>query len=101
MEATTVLALAFYKKFTHKLLQCHDELQTGKRKLKTRRFITRDPAEALSSYQQKDTVNKKGFDDLKNDLDMKWNAAMEGWIFIQFIALILTTYMKRIMEKNR
>lgn len=71
MEATTVLALAFYKKFTHKLLQCHDELQTGKRKLKTRRFITRDPAEALSSYQQKDTVNKKGFDDLKNDLDMK------------------------------
>lgn len=70
MEASTVLALAFHKKFTHKLLQCYDELQTGKRKLKTRRFITRDAAKALGLYQQKDAV-EKGFDDLKNDLDMK------------------------------
>lgn len=64
----------------------------------------RDAAEALLAYRRKDAV-EKNFDDLKNDLDMKrlrihTNAAMEGRIFIQFISLILTTYLKEIMEKN-
>ena len=61
-------------------------------------------AGALNAYRQKDAV-EKGFDDFKNDLDMKRrrihsNAAMEGRIFIQFIALILTTYLKRIMKRT-
>ena len=43
---------------------------------------------------QKDAI-EKGFDDLKNDLDMKRlrihsNATMEGRIFIQFVSLVLT-----------
>ncbi len=64
----------------------------------------KDAAEALRAYRQKDAV-EKNFDDLKNDLDMKrlcihTNATMEGRIFIQFISLILTTYLKGIMDKN-
>ncbi len=48
---------------------------------------------------------EKGFDDLKNDLDMKRlrihsNTAMERRIFIQFVSLILITYLKGIMEKQ-
>ena len=65
---------------------------------------TKDATEALRSYRQKDAI-EKGFDDLKNDLDMKRlrihsNTAMEGRIFIQFVALILTTYLRGIMEKQ-
>ncbi len=55
---------------------------------------TKDACEALYSYRQKDAI-EKGFDDLKNDLDMKRlrihsNATMEGRIFIQFVSLVLT-----------
>ena len=65
---------------------------------------TKDVTEALRSYRQKDVI-EKGVDDLENDLDMKRlrihsNTAMEGRIFIQFVALILTTYLRRIMEKQ-
>lgn len=63
----------------------------------------KDAAEALRAYRQKDAV-EKNFDDLKNDLDMKrlrihTNATMEGRIFIQFVSLILTTYLKGVMDK--
>ena len=65
---------------------------------------TKDAAEALWAYQQKDVV-ENGFDHLKNDLDMRRlrihsNAPMEGRIFIQFIALILTTYLKYVMAEQ-
>lgn len=65
---------------------------------------TKDVTEALRSYRQKDVI-EKGVDDLENDLDMKRlrihsNTAMEGRIFIQFVSLILTTYLKGIMEKQ-
>ncbi len=48
---------------------------------------------------------EKSFDDLKNDLDMKRlrihsNAAMEGRIFLQFVSLVLTSYLRGILEKN-
>ena len=64
----------------------------------------KDAAEALRAYRLKDAV-EKNFDDLKNDLDMKrlrihTNATMEGRIFIQFLSLILTTYLKGVMDKN-
>lgn len=133
-----------HKKFTHKLLECYDELISCNERSENEAFYnkyfivkdlpkrgrkvqynedaiskhkqnsigwfvmisnkTKDAAEALRSYRQKDAV-EKGFDDLKNDLDMKRlrihsNAAMEGRIFIQFIALILTTYLKNIMEEQ-
>lgn len=132
------------KKFTHKLLQCYDELKNRKERKEDKKFYaeyfivkeqpkrgrkvsynedaiqkhrqnnigwlvlmsnkTKGAEEALRAYRQKDVV-EKCFDDLKNDLDMKrlrihTNATMEGRIFIQFTALILTTYLKGIMEKK-
>lgn len=132
------------KKFTHRLLQCHDELASHNERPENQIFYdkyffvrdfpkrerkvqyneeairrhkqnhigwlviisnkTKDATEALRSYRQKDAI-EKGFDDLKNDLDMKRlrihsNTAMEGRIFIQFVALILTTYLRGIMKKQ-
>lgn len=132
------------KRFTHKLLQCHDELASGIEKTENKEFYsryfivsdqpkrgrkimyredeiqkhkqnhigwfvlisnkTKDASDALHCYRQKDAV-EKGFDDLKNDLDMKRlrihsSAAMEGRFFIQFIALILVSYLKGVMERQ-
>lgn len=62
----------------------------------------KDREKALEIYRGKDAV-EKSFDDLKNDLDMKRlrihsTAAMEGRIFIQYIALILSARIKVIMN---
>ncbi len=59
---------------------------------------------ALGVYRNKDCV-EKCFDDLKNDLDMKRLrihsvAAMEGRIFIQFVALLVTAQLKQVMNEN-
>lgn len=64
----------------------------------------KDPVEALEVYRMKDAVEKH-FDDLKNDLDMKRlrihsAAAMEGRLFVQYIALILSAQIKNIMNDN-
>lgn len=63
----------------------------------------RDKVQALEIYRRKDSV-EKCFDDLKNDLDMKrirmhTNATMEGRIFIQFVSLLITTYLKHKMNE--
>ena len=63
----------------------------------------KDKTKALELYRNKDAV-EKCFDDLKNDLDMKRlrihsAAAMEGRIFIQFIALLITTRLKQVMNE--
>ena len=52
----------------------------------------------------KDAVEKH-FDDLKNDLEMKRlrihsSAAMDGRIFIQYTALILSSQIKNIMNEH-
>ena len=52
----------------------------------------------------KDAVEKH-FDDLKNDLDMKRlrihsSAAMDGRLFVQYIALILSSQVKNVMSQN-
>ncbi len=65
----------------------------------------KDPVEALEVYRMKDTIEKH-FDDLKNDLDMKrlrihLSAAMDGRLFIQYIALILSSRIKNIMHDAR
>ncbi len=62
----------------------------------------KDPVTALEIYRMKDAVEKH-FDDLKNDLDMKRlrihsAAAMEGRLFIQYIALILSSQIKNVMN---
>lgn len=62
----------------------------------------KDPVEALRVYRNKDAV-EKCFDDLKNQLDMKRlrihsSASMDGRLFVQFIALI---YMSALRKKMR
>lgn len=62
----------------------------------------RDPVEALEIYRMKDVVEKH-FDDLKSDLDMKRLrihsvAAMDVRLFIQYIALILSSQIKNVMN---
>ena len=64
----------------------------------------KDTKDALYIYRYKDVV-EKNFDDLKNALDMKRlrmhsNKTMEGRIFLQFIALILFTYLRNYNEAN-
>lgn len=63
----------------------------------------KDSVRALEIYRMKDAVEKH-FDDLKNDLDMKRlrihsSAAMDGRLFIQYIALILSSQIKNIMNE--
>jgi transposase len=64
----------------------------------------KDPVDALLLYRDKDCV-EKGFDDLKNALDMKRlrvhsAAAMEGRLFVQFVALALSAGIRNVMEKS-
>jgi transposase len=63
----------------------------------------KEPVKALEIYRMKDTA-EKAFDDLKNDLDCKRlrihsTQAMEGRLFIQFIALILSSKIKVVMNE--
>jgi transposase len=62
----------------------------------------KDAVKALRLYRDKDCV-EKGFDDLKNALDMKRlrvhsAAAMEGRLFVQFVALVLAAGIRNVME---
>jgi len=70
-------------------------------------FTTRfkDPVEALQVYRDKDIV-EKCFDDLKNNLDMKrlrmhTIETVDGRLFVQFIALIFTSALRREMRKSK
>jgi len=63
----------------------------------------KDPVKALETYRQKD-IAEKAFDDLKNDLDCKRlrihsAQAMNGRLFIQFVALILSSKIKQVMNE--
>ena len=63
----------------------------------------KDKVKAIEVYRAKDAV-EKCFDDLKNDLDMKrirmhTKETMDGRIFIQFIALLITTRLKQVMNE--
>jgi len=64
----------------------------------------KDPVKALKIYRNKDVV-EKSFDNLKNSLDMKrlrvhLKENMRGRLFIQFVALILTSYIQRVMREK-
>jgi len=63
----------------------------------------KDPVEALRIYRSKDMV-EKAFGDLKDRLNMRRTSVgseenLEGKIFLQFIALIYVSYVKRLMDK--
>lgn len=64
----------------------------------------KDPMEALKIYREKDCV-EKCFDDLKNELDMNrlrvHNAGrMQSRLFIQFIALILLSQIRKVIREK-
>lgn len=64
----------------------------------------KDPVEALQIYRDKDVV-EKSFDDLKNQLDMKRlrmhsSATVDGRFFVQFIALIYMSALRKEMRKT-
>ena len=63
----------------------------------------KDSVKALEIYRRKDAA-EKAFDDLKNDLDSKRlrihsEQALDGRLFIQFVALVLSSKIKRIMNE--
>jgi transposase len=65
---------------------------------------TKNPVESLQIYRDKDAV-EKCFDDLKNQLDMKRlrmhsSATVDGRLFVQFIALIYMSALRREMRKS-
>lgn len=64
----------------------------------------KDPIESLQVYRDKDVV-EKCFDDLKNQLDMKRlrmhsSSTVDGRLFVQFIALIYMSALRREMRKS-
>ena len=64
----------------------------------------KDPVKTLQVYRDKDLV-EKCFDNLKNQLDMKRlrmhsAASADGRLFIQFIALIYMSALRREMRKS-
>lgn len=64
----------------------------------------KNPTESLQIYRDKDVV-EKCFDDLKNQLDMKRlrmhsSATVDGRLFIQFIALIYMSALRKEMRKS-
>jgi hypothetical protein len=64
----------------------------------------KDAQKALSAYRSRGDIEQL-FDDLKNTLDcnrlrVHTKAAMQGRLFIQFIALILLTELKKMIAEN-
>lgn len=64
----------------------------------------KDPVEAMRVYRDKDAV-EKCFDDLKNSLDMKrlrmhTSATVDGRLFVQFIALILISAIRKELRSS-
>jgi len=62
----------------------------------------KDPVEALKIYRSKDLI-EKAFTDLKDRLNMRRTSVsseenMEGKLFLQFIGLILLSYVKQAMD---
>ena len=65
----------------------------------------KDHTKALEIYRNKDLV-EKGFDNLKNRLDFKRpgvssDASLDGKLFVEFIALIFLSYIKRQMQEKK
>ena len=65
---------------------------------------SKDPRYVLDVYRTKDVI-EKSFDNLKNDLDLNRlnvhsNAAMEGRVFLGFISLVLSSYIRQTMRQN-
>jgi len=89
--------------YDNEAIQKHRNRYTGYMALLTNDI--KDPVMALQVYRDKDVV-EKSFDDLKNSLDMKRlrihsSVAMDGRLFVQFVALILTSAIRRSMRDKK
>jgi transposase len=67
--------------------------------------VIKDPIEALHTYRTREVV-ESGFDDMKNQLDMKRlrihsSSAMDARIFLQFLALIFICRIRNTIRPNR
>lgn len=65
----------------------------------------KDPREAIEIYRTKDVI-EKAYDDLKNRLSMRRTSvsseeSLDGKLFVQFIALIILSYIKRKMDEEK
>ena len=64
----------------------------------------KDPVEALEIYRAKDLI-EKAFGDLKERLKMRRESVeseenLEGKLFVQFVALIFMSYIKKAMDQG-
>ncbi|NCB80731.1 MAG: transposase [Bacilli bacterium] len=64
----------------------------------------KDPSEALSIYRNKDLV-EKAFGNLKERLSLRRllvssEQSLDGKLFVEFIALIYLSYIKKAMQEN-
>ena len=64
----------------------------------------KDPKEAIDIYRNKDVI-EKAYDDLKNRLSMRRTAvsseeSLDGKLFVQFVALIIISYIKQKMDSE-
>jgi len=64
----------------------------------------KDPKEAIEIYRNKDVI-EKAYNDLKNRLSMRRTSVsseenLDGKLFVQFVALIIVSYIKQKMDKE-
>ena len=64
----------------------------------------KDPKEAIDIYRNKDVI-EKAYDDLKNRLSMRRTSVsseenLDGKLFVQFVALIIVSYIKQKMDSE-
>lgn len=89
--------------YNREAVQQHIKRYAGFQAILTTKF--KDPREALQVYRDKDII-EKCFDDLKNSLDMKRLRmhsieTVDGRLFVQFIALILISALRREMRRSK
>jgi transposase len=64
----------------------------------------KDPIQVLEIYRNKDLV-EKAFGNLKERLNLRWTLvsseqSMDGMLFVEFIALIFLSYLKKKMQEH-
>jgi transposase len=67
-------------------------------------LLKKDATAALACYRERNSIEVL-FDDLKNQLDcerlrLHSSTAVYGRLFLQFIALILLTWIRKVIEKD-
>jgi len=93
----------FQVEFNNEAIQTHRKKYSGFFCIITNQ--TKSPEETLKNYREKDAV-ENSFDDLKNSLDMKRlrvhnSSAMDSRLFLQFLALIYVSEIRKVIRNNK